>query len=64
MYGPILSVRGGHEVGIVKPTSILCICNHSVAFCTASLKVELLEVASKLGETVTDTRSVQTTKLD
>lgn len=52
MYGPILTIRRGHEVCIVESASILCICNHSVAFLTTSLEVELLEIASSFGETV------------
>lgn len=56
MHGPILSVRWGHEVCIVEPASILRICNHSVAFFTTSLEVELLEVTSNFIEAITDKR--------
>lgn len=53
-YGPILSVRGGHEVRIVEPTSVLCVCNNGVTFFAPSLEVELLEVAGNFGKTVAD----------
>lgn len=54
LYRPILSVRRGHEVRIVEPTSVLCVCNYTVAFFTPSLEVELLEVTSYFGEAVAD----------
>lgn len=59
MHAPILSVRGGHEVGIVESTSILSICNDSVASFTTFLKVVLLEVAGGLGEAITVRRSIK-----
>ena len=55
LYGPILSIRGGHEVRIVESTSILGVCNHSVAFFTTLLEVGLLEVAGSFGEAVAGT---------
>ena len=42
---PILAIRWGHEVGVVKPTAILRICNDSIVLLTTASKVILLEVA-------------------
>jgi hypothetical protein len=49
----VLTVRWGHEVGIVVSTAILSIGNDTVIFLTTSAEVVLLEVARWLIESVT-----------
>jgi hypothetical protein len=49
----VLTVRWGHEVGIVVTTAILSIGNNTIIFLTTSAKVVLLEIARWLIESVT-----------
>src|ERR1700710_1034812 len=49
---PVLAIWRGHEIGIIKPTAILRVRNHSVPLFASTFKVVLLEVTCFLGEAI------------
>jgi hypothetical protein len=56
MHVPILPVRRRHEVRVVKPTSVLRVCDDSVTFRTTPSKVVLLEVTGRFSESISTVR--------